>query len=283
MLVLDFYGLNLGWAKGFADILRDIVAPVNDIDFLTVTDFVHDSLDANTAATNKGTNWVDAWHRSGNCNLGAAASFAGNSLDFDGAIFDFWNLLAEEIFDKLWATTAKNKLCATFVAFNLFDEDLYAGTNGVEFASNLFGLWHNTSSLTEVNANNLWLYADDCAVYDSANLVFEHCEYGIAFCFAEALNYNLLCSLGCYAAKAANFMLFLDEFADFFAFCFGFWNLSGWVVGYVILDNFALNVNISLAGVQIELTANIHIFIAIILAPCGSNCLLDHVNYGLSW
>ena len=78
-------------------------------------------------------------------------------------------------------------------------------------------------------------------------------------------------------------MLFFDKFADFLAICFGFWNFGSWVVGDVIFDNFALNVNISFAGVQIELTANVHILVAVIFAPCGSNCLLDHVNYGLSW
>ena len=98
---VDFH--DFSGAEGFADVFGSVVAPVDDIDFLAVTDFVHDSLDADAATTNEGSNWVDAWYSGSDGDFGAAAGFAGDAFDFDGAASNFGDFLLEEGFDEFGA------------------------------------------------------------------------------------------------------------------------------------------------------------------------------------
>ena len=59
-LGLDLDTIDFGWRKCLTNILGRIFAPGDDVDFLLVTDFIHDGTNANTAATDEGADWIDA-------------------------------------------------------------------------------------------------------------------------------------------------------------------------------------------------------------------------------
>ena len=97
---IDVDSHDFGGAESFTDVFGGVVAPVDDVDFLAVTDFVHDGLDADAATADEGTNWVDAWYSGSDGDFGAAAGFAGDAFDFDGAASDFGDFLPEEGLDE---------------------------------------------------------------------------------------------------------------------------------------------------------------------------------------
>ena len=92
---VDFDFDDLGWTESFVDVFGGVVAPVDDVDFFFVADFVHDGLDADASATNKGPDWVDSRDSGHDGDFGAATSFSSDAMDFDGAVFDFGDFLAE--------------------------------------------------------------------------------------------------------------------------------------------------------------------------------------------
>ena len=59
-LAIDINFHDFGGTEGFTDIFGSVVAPVDDIDFLAVTNFVHDGADTDTASTDESTDWIDA-------------------------------------------------------------------------------------------------------------------------------------------------------------------------------------------------------------------------------
>ena len=120
---IDFHFADFGGGKGFADVFGRIVAPVDDVDFFAIADFIHNGLDADAATTDKGTDGINAWNICSHGDLGAAASFAGDGFDFDGAILDFGDFLTEEILDKFGIAATEDELGATLIAFDAFDED----------------------------------------------------------------------------------------------------------------------------------------------------------------
>ena len=77
-----------------------LIAPGDDVDFFFVADFVHNGLDTDTATTNEGADWVNARNGRGNSDFCSASSLASDTADFDGAVFNFWNFLAEETFNE---------------------------------------------------------------------------------------------------------------------------------------------------------------------------------------
>ncbi len=84
---VDFDLCNFGWTEGFTDIFGGIVAPVDDINLLFVADFVHDSLDSNTASAHEGADWVYAGDGRHDGDFGAATGLASDALNFYGIVF----------------------------------------------------------------------------------------------------------------------------------------------------------------------------------------------------
>ena len=99
---------NLSRAKSIADIRIHIIIISNDIDFLLLADFAHHRIDARAVTADERSDRINAWHRASNRKFGAAASFAGDAFDLDSASFHLGHFLAEEIFDKVLAATAKD-------------------------------------------------------------------------------------------------------------------------------------------------------------------------------
>ena len=277
-LALNFDFGDFGRREGFADVFGGVVAPVDDVDFFAITDFVHDSLDANTAATDEGADGINARHIGGNGNFGAAASFTGDGFDLHGAVFDLWDFLAEEVFDKFGIAAAKDELGAAIIAFDAFDEYLEAGADCVIFAFDLFGFGHDAGGFADVDADKLGFDTGDHTSHDGANLVLKHGEDDVAFSFAEALDDDLLGGLAGDATEAGDFVLFFDDVTDFlFLTSFLKGNFSGGIEGDIIFDDSAHDEGISFAGVEVEFGADIHVLVAVIFAPGSGNGLLDDI------
>jgi len=269
---------DFGRGEGFADVFGGVVAPVDDVDFFAVADFVHDGLDADAAAADEGANGVDAGHIGGDGDFGAAAGFAGDGFDLDGAVLYLGDFLAEEIFDEFGVAAAKDELGAAIVALDAFDEYLEAGADGVIFAFDLFAAGHDAGGFADVDADEFGLDAGDHAGHDGADFVFEHSKDGVALGFAEALDDDLFGGLGGHAAEAGDFVLFFDNIADVFAFAgFTQGDFAGWVEGDVVFDDGMHDEDVGLAGVEIELCADVHVFVAVVFAPSGGDGLLDDV------
>ena len=73
------------------------------------------------------------------------------------------------------------------------------------------------------------------------------------------------------------FVFLFDHVADFFAFCFAQRNFGCRVIGNVVLDDSAHDKSGSFTGLKIKFPANIHIFVAVIAAPSGSNGSLHDI------
>lgn len=283
-LAVYFDLVNLGWREGFADVFGSVIAPGDDVDFLFVADFVHDGLDTDAAATNEGADRVNARDGGGDGNLSAPTGFAGDAFDFDGVIFKLGNFLAEEIFNEFWTAAREDKLSTTVATFDIFDIDLDAVADGIEFAINLFGARHDAVRTTKVDANELGLDASDGAGNDGADFVLKGGEYGVVFGFAEALNDDLLSGHSGDTAKSGNFMLVFYDITKLGAFAsFGKRNFGRWVVGEAIFDDFASYIDIGFAGLSIEDGADVHFAVTVILAPSGSDGLLNNADDSLSW
>ena len=102
-LAIDVDLHDFSRTEGFTNILGSVIAPVDDVDFLAVADFVHDGLDADATTADEGTDWIDAGNGGSDGDFGAAAGFAGDAFDFDGAVSDFRNFLFEESLDEFGA------------------------------------------------------------------------------------------------------------------------------------------------------------------------------------
>ena len=244
ILTVDFDALNFGWAQSFANKLRSIIAPVDNINLLAITNFVHYGLNAHAATTNKGANWVDTWYERCHGNLSTATSFASNRLNFYCAILNFWYFLTEEIFNKGGRATAQNQLCATLIAFNANDQNLDAGADCVVLAIDLLGFWHNTSGFTKIHAYTALIDAGYSTIYNRANLVFV---------------------------------------ANFVTCSLGGWDLGSRIVCYAVFNHFAGYIYYSLTRIQIKFATDIHIFFAVVFAPSGGNRLLNYIKYGIFW
>ena len=211
---IDFDLDGFGWAEGFADIFGSVVAPGDDVDFLLVTDFVHDGLDADAATTDEGTDWVNARNGRNDSDFGATTSFTSDAFDFDGAIIKLRNFLTEEIFNKFSTTAAEDELGAFVVSLDLFDVNFDTGTDGVIFAINLLAAWHDAAAAAHIDTDELRLDARNGAGDDGADFVFVFGKYGVVFGFAKALNDDLLGSLGGNAAKSGDFVTFFYDIAE---------------------------------------------------------------------
>ena len=276
VFAVDFDFCDLGRREGFTDIFGSVVGPVDDVDFFAVADFVHDGLDADATTTNESTDWIDAGDVRGDSDFCAATGFAGDAFDFYGAVFDFGDFLAEKIFDKFGATAREDELGAGVFAFDIFDVDFDAGADGIVFAVDLFRARNDTVGFSEVDADELWLDARDDAGHDSAEFVLELGQDDIALSFTQARNDDLFGGHRGDATETGDFVFFFNDVADFLALAGGGKrNFCGGVVGDVVFDDFAGDINIGFACVQVQSGANVHFFVAVIFAPSGGDCSFD--------
>ena len=275
-LALNFDLTDFGRGEGFADVFGGVVAPVDDVDFFAIADFVHDSLDADTATTDEGTDRVDAGDGGGDGDFGATAGFAGDGFNFDAAIFDFGDFLTEEMLDKLFVATTEDELGTTLVALDTFDEDFEAGADGVIFTFDLLRFGHNAVGFADVDADEFGFDAGNHAGHDGVDFVFEHLQDDVALGFAEALDDDLFGGLAGDATEAGDFVFFLDDVAEFFLFAsFTEGDFATGIKGDVVFYDSAHDENVSFAGVEVEFGADVHVSVAVVFAPSGGDGLLD--------
>jgi len=75
-------------------------------------------LDADAASADQRADGVNAGGAGGNGDFGSPTGFAGDSFDFNEAIFEFGDLLAEEVFNEFGSGAADNEVGALFAALN---------------------------------------------------------------------------------------------------------------------------------------------------------------------
>ena len=283
----DFNLGDLGWAEGFADIFGSIVAPVDDINFLAVADFVHDSGDTDATATNESTDWVDTRYGGGDGNLGATAGLAGDTFNLDGTGVEFGNFLTEETLDKFGATSREDKLGTTIAVVDFLDENFDAVTNGIVFAIDLLTAGHDATTATEVDTNDFGFDTRDGTDYDGTNLVLEGGKNGIIFGFTETLDDDLLGCHGGNTAEALDGIFLFDDITKFSVWVkldgFSERNLGSWVISDIVLDDSTSNVDVGGAIGGIEAGANVHLTVAVVFAPGGGDGLFDDFEDSISW
>ena len=105
-LIFDFDTSDFGWTQSFTDEFRKIFTPVDDIDFFTITNFIHHSLNTNATTTDESTDWIDTWNGAGDGNLGTTTSFTGDGTNFNHTGFDFRDFLNKELPNEISRATA---------------------------------------------------------------------------------------------------------------------------------------------------------------------------------
>ena len=96
---VDLESFELCRGQGVGDEIPDVRVPADDVHLLVV-EFPHDVLDPLTAQTDAGAHRIDLFVAGPDRQLGAKARFAGDALDFDGAVVDFGHFELEELDDK---------------------------------------------------------------------------------------------------------------------------------------------------------------------------------------
>ena len=147
----------------------------------------------------------------------------------------------------------------------------------------MFRTRHDTIGTTEIDADETWFDARNGAGDDGADFIFEGCEYSVVFGFTETLDDDLLGSLSGNAAETFDGEFLFDGVADFEIFALGLIerNFGRRVEGDAFFDDFANHVNVGFAGLGVEGGADVHVAVAVVFAPGGSDGLLDDVKYGL--
>ena len=120
-LIFDFDTSNFSRTQSLTDEFRKIFAPVDNVDFFTIANFIHYGLNTDATTTNEGTDWIDTWNGAGDSNLSTTTSLTGDSTNFNDTSFDFRDLLHEELLNEVGRATANKKLSTTLVALNGLD------------------------------------------------------------------------------------------------------------------------------------------------------------------
>jgi hypothetical protein len=102
---------ELGRREGVGHEGLDVGAPLDDVD-LFAGEFADDVLDALSAQADAGADGVDLVVVGMDGDFGAEAGFAGDALDFDGAVGDFGDFEFEEPLDEVGIGAGEDDLGA---------------------------------------------------------------------------------------------------------------------------------------------------------------------------
>ena len=218
VLIQNNFG-NLGRRQAVDNEGRRVIGPLDDIDFFALQ-FTDDRLDARTAHTDTRPNRIDARIMRQHGDLGARTWVAGNRLDLNNAIVNFWHFLGKQHPHKLrMCPRQKNLRPAGFLA-DIDNIGAHPVTVVEVLAGDTFITPQHCFGAAQINDHVAVFDTLDQAIDDFANPVLVFAILTRAFGFADFLNDNLFRSLRGDPAKIDGRQRINQEFTGLGVFFF---------------------------------------------------------------
>ncbi len=265
--------LHFGRRHRIDDVLGLVLVPQDDVDALAV-EFVRHGLHARTAHADACTDGIGTGVVRDDGDLGAVARIAGTALDLDEALADFRHFELEQFDHELRRAARNEQLRTTDFRLHFIEVTAHAVADAGRFAGNrLVARDERLGIAAQVEIDVAALDALDDTRDQLAHAVGEGIDHLLALGLADALHDDLLRGPGGDTAEFGVLDLVLDGTTDLGDFAFtGFVfrvhqaDLVGRILHLaVVRDDFPATEGLVVAGVTVDLDADVRVFIGVAL------------------
>ena len=205
---------DFGGADGRTDEASRIRIPGHDVDLLSA-ELLNDGLNTATAHTDACADRIDVAVGAVDGDLGSCSRLAGDRDDLYDALADLGHFLLEQFDHEAWIGAREHDLRVAAGAADLLDPPLNSVTGPVGLAGRLLLDGQDRVSAAEVDNDVAFLEASHDAVDELGLAVLEVVVDHLALRLSDALDNDLLGSLGGDSSKRGAGALELENLAEF--------------------------------------------------------------------